>query len=84
MLLMELDYARQIDIDKVVSRHHQKVIFYIKIVHAIAQRVGTAYVIIERLVAEILVVGDSQTLEEAFPCLEIVAQVEGVARSLAA
>jgi hypothetical protein len=84
MLLMELDYARQIDIDKVVSRHHQKVIFYIKIVHAIAQRVGTAYVIIERLIAEILVVGDSQTLEEAFPCLEIVAQVEGVARSLAA
>ena len=84
MLLMELDYARQIDIYKVVSRHHQKVIFYIKIVHAIAQRVGTAYVIIERLVAEILVVGDSQTLEEAFPCLEIVAQVEGVARSLAA
>ena len=84
MLLMELDYARQIDIYKVVSRHHQKVIFYIKIVHAIAQRVGTAYVIIERLVAEILVVGDSQTLEEALTGLEIVAQVEGVARSLAA
>jgi hypothetical protein len=81
---MELDYARQIDIDKVVSRHHQKVIFYIKIVHAIAQRVGTAYVIIERLIAEILVVGDSQTLEEALTGLEIVAQVEGVARSLAA
>jgi len=84
MQLMELDYARQIDIDKVVSRHHQKVIFYIKIVHAIAQRVGTAYVIIERLIAEILVVGDSQTLEEALTGLEIVAQVEGVARSLAA
>ena len=84
MQLMELDYARQIDIDKVVSRHHQKVIFYIKIVHAVAQRVGTAYVIIERLIAEILVVGDSQTLEEALTCLEIVAQVEGVARSLAA
>jgi hypothetical protein len=81
---MELDYARQIDIDKVVSRHHQKVIFYIKIVHAIAQRVGTAYVIIERLIAEILVVGDSQTLEEALTGLEIVAQVEGIARSLAA
>ena len=84
MQLMELDYARQIDIDKVVSRHHQKVIFYIKIVHAIAQRVGTAYVIIERLIAEILVVGDSQTLEEALTGLEIVAQVEGIARSLAA
>ena len=84
MQLMELDYARQIDIDKVVSRHHQEVIFYIKIVHAIAQRVGTAYVIIERLIAEILVVGDSQTLEEALTGLEIVAQVEGVARSLAA
>ncbi len=84
MLLMELDYARQIDIDKVVSRHHQKVIFYIKIVHAVAQRVGTAYVIIERLIAEILVVGDSQTLEEALTGLEIVAQVECIARSLAA
>jgi hypothetical protein len=84
MLPMELDDALQIDVDKVVARDYEQVIIDIEIAHAVAQRVGVAFIVIERLVAEILVVGDSQAFEEALACFEIVAQVEGVVSTLAA
>ena len=54
------------------------------VVHAVAHGVGTAFVIVERLIAEVLVVVDAQALEEAFSCFEVVAQVEGVVCALAA
>ena len=56
----------------------------VEIVHAIAQRIGAAFIVIERLVAEILVVGDSQALEEALSGFKVVAQIEGVVGTLAA
>jgi hypothetical protein len=84
MLLMELDDAFQVDIDEVIARDYEQVVFDIEIAHAVAQRIGVAFIVIERLVAEILVVGDSQAFEEALTGFEIVAQVESVAGTLAA
>jgi hypothetical protein len=84
MLMMELDDALQVDVDEVIARDHKQVIIYAEIVHAVAQRISAALIVIERLIAEILVVGDSQALEEALSCFEIVAQIEGVVGALAA
>jgi len=81
---MELDDAFQVDIDEVIARDYYQVVIDIEIAHAVAQRIGVAFIVIERLVAEILVVGDSQAFEEAFTGFKIVAQVEGVAGTLAA
>jgi hypothetical protein len=81
---MELDDAQQVYVYEVIARDHEQVIIDIEIAHAVAQRIGVAFIVIERLVAEILVVGDSQAFEEALTGFEIVAQVEGVAGTLAA
>jgi hypothetical protein len=81
---MELDYALQIDIDEVIARDYEKVVFDIEIAHAVTQGIGIAFIVIERLVAEILVIGDSQAFEEALTGFKIVAQVECIAGTLAA
>jgi len=82
--MMELDYALQVDVDEVIARDYEQIIIYVEIVHAVAQRIGAALIVIMRLVAEILMVGDSQALEEALTGFKIVAQVEGVVGTLAA
>jgi 2,4-dienoyl-CoA reductase-like NADH-dependent reductase (Old Yellow Enzyme family) len=81
---MELDDALQVDVYEVIAWDHKQVIIDVEIVHAVAQRIGAAFIVIERLIAKILVVGDSQSLEEALSCFKIVAQVEGIAGTLAA
>ena len=74
----------QVDVDEVVARDHQQVVVDVVVVHAIAQGIGASLVVVEGLVAEVLVVGDAQALEEALAGFEVIAQVEGVAGALAA
>jgi hypothetical protein len=81
---MELDDAQQVYVYEVIARDYEQVVIDIEIAHAVTQGIGVAFIVIERLVAEILVVGDSQAFEEALAGFEIVAQVEGVAGTLAA
>jgi len=84
MLSVEIDEALDIDIYEVVPRDHQEVVFDIEVAQAVAQGVGAALVIVKRLVAEVLVIGDAQALEEALPGFEVIAEIESVAGPFAA
>jgi len=84
MLSMKIDEAIDVYVYEVVSRDHQQVLFDIEVAHAVAQGIGAALVVVKGLVAEVLVVGDAQALEEAFPGFEIIAEIEGVAGPFAA
>ena len=84
MLSVEIDEALDVYVDEVVSRDHQEVVFDIEVANAVAQGVRAALVVVKRLVAEVLVIGDAQALEEAFPGFEVIAQVEGIACPFAA
>ena len=84
MFMMELNEAFQVDVDEVVARDHQKIVFDVEVVHAITQRIGASLVIVVWLVAEVLLAGDFQAIEEALTCFEIVAEIEGIACTFAA
>jgi len=81
---VKIDKALEVYVDEVVTRDHQEVVFDIEVAQAVAQGVGAALVVVERLVAEVLVICDAQALEEALPGFEVIAQIEGVAGPFAA